>query len=519
MRLHPRALGAARARDGAAAVRSRWPVRLGLVAICVVLATAGAALALQAAPSSVDRVALGTVSTEVRPAWRGQLDAYVPLVDWGVRVHPFHAPLAIRLEFRAVDRDAALAALRSGSATKANLQDLEQGLDRAVRAALRRSALFALLGATLGGLTGGALVGVCLYRRRWLATGAAVGLVTALAAIPLLGLGVARADWKSALDRPTFYARGSELPSLLGFSEQLLSAGASYTSSYDQAVASLSNLVALAGGGAFPTPATRTYLVASDLHLNRFALDAVERYASGSIAFQVGDFGLLGQGVEQDLAPSIAHLGTRTIAVSGNHDTLEFMEDLVRNGATVLTRAGLLRADGTTDGNPVIAVDNLLVAGYDDPLEGRGSLATHDLELDGDQLAEEQQRFVQWFRSLPERPNIVLVHEHSLAHALFDALQAEGGPPLTILTGHDHRMHVHSAHGIVIVDDGTVGAGGPLGVGVQRASFAQLRMDGSGQLRAVDLVTVEPLSGAASAERLVVQPDGQLAGSGPATAG
>jgi predicted phosphodiesterase len=249
--------------------------------------------------------------------------------------------------------------------------------------------------------------------------------------------------------------------------------------------------------------------VASDLHLNRFALDAISRYTAGSAVFQVGDYGLLGQGSEQDLAPAVARLGTRTIAVSGNHDTLQLMTDLVRNGATVLTRTGSLRADGTTDGDPVIQVDGMLVAGYDDPLEEHGSVGGHDLELSAAELAVEKERIVQWFGSLPEPPDVVLVHEQTLAHALYDELQTEGGPPLTILTGHDHRMHVHSGHGIVIVDDGTVGAGGPFGVGVERASFAQPRVE-SGQLRVVDLVTVEPLTGAATAVRLVVQPDGQL---------
>jgi hypothetical protein len=489
--------------------RAGRALRAALGLLCVLLALAGAAIAIRTAAPTVDRVALGTVSTEIGPAWRGQVDAYVPIVDWGVRVRPFLSPLSVRLEFRALDREAAIAALRSGFAAQANLKALEHDLGDSVRGALRRAALFALAGAALGGLAGGALAAAVLYRRRWLAFGLAAGVATALVAVPLTGLGVARGDWKQALAEPTFYARGDELPRLLDFSEQLLTAGKDYTSTYDQAIASLSNLLALAGGGTIPAAPESTYVVASDLHLNRFALDALERYAQDAVVFQVGDFGLLGRGLEQDLAPQLATLGSATVAVSGNHDTRAFMLELARDGATVLTRTGRLRPDGTTDGQPVIHVGELAVAGYDDPLEGTASLADHDLELDAEQRDVEERRLVDWFRALPERPDVVLVHEHGLAHALYDAVRTEKGPPLLVLTGHDHNQHVHAAGDVTMIDGGTAGAGGPLGVGVQSAGFAQLHLDGT-RLESVDLVQVEPLSGAASAQRLVVDGHGGL---------
>jgi hypothetical protein len=494
--------------------RSPWRRRLGRLALallCVALAVVGAALALRVPSPSVERVVLGTVSTEVGSAWRGGLDAYVPVVDWGVRVHPFWSPVSIRLEFRSLDREAALAALRSGFAAKANLRALEHGLGDTVRSQLRRAALVALLGAGLGGLVGGAIASAILYRRRWLAYGTAAGLAVALVGIPLAGLGVARGNWSRALDAPTFYARGDELPRLLDFSEQLLTTSKRYSDSYDQAIASLSNLIALAGGGTFPVQAATQYMVASDLHLNRFALDALERYAAGSVVFQVGDFGLLGRGVEESIAPQVAHLGSSTIAVSGNHDTRAFMVDLVRNGATVLTRTGQLRVDGSTDGHPVVHVGKLLVAGYDDPLESDSSIEHHELELAPEQRAVEEEWFVHWFRTLPQRPDVVLVHQHALAHALFAALHGQHGAPLVILTGHDHHQHVHRDGRTIIVDGGSAGAGGPLAFGVQPAGFAELHVDSSGALKAIDLVQVEPLSGAASARRLVVMPDGAVA--------
>jgi hypothetical protein len=56
----------------------------------------------------------------------------------------------------------------------------------------------------------------------------------------------------------------------------------------------------------------------------------------------------------------------------------------------------------------------------------------------------------------------------------------------------------------VLVDGGTVGAGGALAVGVQPAGFAELRLTADGALEAVDLIEVEPTSGAATARRVVI---------------
>jgi hypothetical protein len=53
----------------------------------------------------------------------------------------------------------------------------------------------------------------------------------------------------------------------------------------------------------------------------------------------------------------------------------------------------------------------------------------------------------------------------------------------------------------VLVDGGTVGAGGPFAIGVQSVGFAEVHLTGVGDARAVDLIAVEPLSGNARASR------------------
>jgi predicted phosphodiesterase len=243
-------------------------------------------------------------------------------------------------------------------------------------------------------------------------------------------------------------------------------------------------------------------VLASDLHGNSLVLPVLAEYAEGKTVFLAGDFTLLGTEAESSLAPRVGRLGSEVVVVSGNHDSRPFMLALVRAGATVLTREGRLLPDGTADGNPVVEIDGLAVAGYDDPLEGESArVEERPLELSDEAFAAASLEFVAWFEGLPERPDVVLVHQHGLAHALLTALAEEDTEPLLILTGHDHEQHLHEEGAAVLVDGGTVGAGGPFAIGVQSVGFAEVHLTGVGDARAVDLIAVEPLSGNARASR------------------
>jgi hypothetical protein len=176
-----------------------------------------------------------------------------------------------------------------------------------------------------------------------------------------------------------------------------------------------------------------------------------------------------------------------------------------RAGVIVLTRNGRLEPDGSTDGDPVVTVDGLEVAGFEDPLESAsGTFEGRLLELKENGFMDARREFLEWFETLPERPDVVLVHRHALAHALLDVLASQGGPPVLILTGHDHDQHVDTGGAHVLVDGGSVGAGGAFGVGEDLSGFALVHLDADEQARAVDLVEVEPASGAASAHRVVI---------------
>lgn len=422
-------------------------------------------------------------------------------MDWGVRARPYEAPLAVDLEFRSVDREAALASFRSSGAADANLGLLKAELRDVVEHGLLRAALVMLAGGAVSGVLAGALVAAFGRRRRWLAFGALTGLTTSLVVVSVFAAAVSRFDY-GAFRQPTFYAHGAELPKLLSFSEQLLATGDNYTDSYDQAVAGLTNLVAVASDPRRPAPITRSAVLGSDLHSNSLVLPAFADYTAGKTVFLVGDFTELGTSYEEGIAEDVGGLGGTVVAVSGNHDSRSFMVEAARAGVVVLTRSGRLLPDGSTDGQRLFRLDGLLVAGYDDPLESiDGALTDRRLELKERRLGA-QRNFLAWFAGLPERPDIVLVHQHALAHALLDV--AAEGRSLLILAGHDHRQHIDRKGTSVLVDGGTLGAGGPFGIGEQHSGFAELHLARRGRLIAVDLVEVEPLSGEASARRVVL---------------
>jgi predicted phosphodiesterase len=473
------------------------------VAACAVIALAGSYVAVRAFASRVEPFALGTVRVEIAPARSGAVDVYVPIVDWGVRAAPFEAPLVMKLRFRSLDRDAARTALRSGSEARASLALLRSDLAEAGRHALIRAALLTVAGGAVGGLLAGGLVGALRRKRRWIGYGAAVGTIVPAVVAGAALLQVQAIDY-GAFQRPTFYAQGRELPRLLSLSEELLTAGESYTESYEQALAGLANLVAFASNRD-PIPGdTRSALVASDLHSNSLVLPVIEEYAQGQPIFFVGDFTLLGTSYERRLASEIARLGDPVVAVSGNHDSRPFMLALAEAGAIVLTRDGRLRPDGSTGGDSVVDVAGLKVAGYDDPLEGAGETITgRPLELTGDAFNEAAEAFVAWFDGLEEKPDAVMVHQHGLAHALLASRPEDSEAGLLILTGHDHEQHVEQRGSALLIDGGTVGAGGPFAIGEQPVGLIELRLTADGRVRAVDLIEVEPLSGEATAHRIV----------------
>jgi hypothetical protein len=195
------------------------------------------------------------------------------------------------------------------------------------------------------------------------------------------------------------------------------------------------------------------------------------------------------------------------------------MRRLAGAGVTVLTGSGRLLPDGSTDGKPVQHMNGFTIAGVRDPQEWAGAnpndarriFSFSELPGGGDrEYKAAQQRIVDWFDSLPERPDIVMIHQNGLAQHLADTLHKRGDrDPLLILTGHDHKQHVDLyGNGIIVVDAGTGGAGGVFGVGTQSVGIATLQLpNGKPPPRAIDMINVDPVSGTAQADRVVPSSD------------
>jgi predicted phosphodiesterase len=473
-------------------------------------------LGLRLAGEATHQTKLGDVAVEVTPAVPGRVDIYIPLADWGVRARAIDAPLEMAAEPRTLDRQALI------SAADGNREVVRQASDDLRDAA--NDALFRALAFALTGALAAALVAMLLLRSvlrltpRQARALAATGFIVALAvSVGTLVATRATFDAKEFND-PELYARGAELMQLLQVAEKGQQAAAEYESSVERSVGGLAGLLS-AAARLSEAPDTASVVLASDLHGNALVLGPLRRlFAETPIVF-AGDFGHTGSEEEADaLVPRIARLGSPVLAVSGNHDSSLFMRRLAAAGVLVLTERGRLGRDGAPDGDAVIDVAGFKFAGLSDPLEWRrerpdnpGRIFSFSERADGErEYADAEQRTIDWFDDLPERPDVVVIHQNGLAQALARHLGEQPDPrPVVVLTGHDHEQHLDRYRGgVVVVDAGTVGAGGLLAAGHEYVGLAEVHFrDSPRRLRSVDLIGFDPLSGSAEAARAIVEDD------------
>ena len=483
---------------------------VALGALGVVLAAASMALGWRLAGPDESDTALGRVSFEVVPDTSfGVVDAYVPIADWGIRVNAFDAPYELHLEIRSLNRKGAI------ETAGGDLGDIE-----ATRDELRDSAEGAVLRGFAWGLGATFAVALILWllRTRFRPLGA---LAITVAGVGIIGSAVSLLLTSTTFDSrafssPSYYGRGPELAQLLAFAERQQD-NDRYTSTFENALSNFSAYLAESPRVGEDGPG-RAITVGSDIHANAPILSALPTFIEDEPVFLAGDFGVTGSEQEAGLiASEVADLSSEVVAVSGNHDSTLFMEALAEDGVSVLTTDGLLDADGASGGEDLVSMDGFEIAGFSDPLEWEGGADPESSERifsfpeleDGEELeAQAKDDLVVWFESLPSEPDIVLVHQSGLAKHLATTL-AEGvyAQPLTIVTGHNHIQQIDRYPGgsITVVNAGTLGAGGPLRVGQESAGLGQLHYgESDNELQSVDLIRVEPLSGQAQAERVVL---------------
>ncbi|MDQ3728292.1 MAG: metallophosphoesterase family protein [Actinomycetota bacterium] len=481
-------------------------VALGLVATA--LAVAGMVGGWRLAGPVESETELGRVSFEVAAdSSFGQVDAYVPIADWGIRANAFDAPFELDVEIRSLDRRGALEA--AGGAREA-IEATREDLEGSAQSAVIRGFAWGL-GATLA-----VAFVLWLLRSRSRRFGFAAAWVagTGLAGTAACLLLASLTFDARAFSSPSYYGRGPELAQLLAFFERQQD-NDRYTSTFENALSNFSAY--LAEPPRIGEGEDRAIFFGSDLHSNFAILSALTTFVGDQPFILAGDFGTAGTEAEARLvSPRLTALSDQVVAVSGNHDSDVLMETLAENGISVLGTDGQLGADGVYEDEGFLSVDGLEIAAFSDPLEWSGPdpgsaervFSFPELE-DGEELeAEAKAELVGWFNALPSEPDIVLVHQNALAQHLAASLTDDGyAQPLTIVTGHNHIQQIdrYASGQVNVVNAGTLGAGGPLRVGQESAGLGELHFgETDAALQSVDLIRIEPLSGQAQAERVIL---------------
>jgi predicted phosphodiesterase len=476
-----------------------------VVAVC---ALAGA----WAAPRIAGPASYGTDIATLRfqlavsaPGKRG-VSLFVPIANWGLRAPVIGAPVKLSVEPRAIDRDGVARAVTGNGAAEISL--VRRELDEALRRLFVRTLLLALGGALVGGLLAALLwhaLGV-RGRRLLIAPGAAVGLVAVL--LGVLGAWSA-VTWDPArLERPDYFASGAELGRILDQAHELRAAGTKYSERVNSSLRSIAGLLDDRSGGvagAAP-PVTERVVLASDLHNNVLTLPTLRRFTEGHLTVLAGDYTINGGRIEAPLLRRVGTLGEPVVAVSGNHDSPGIMRTLERRGVTVLDH---------TDG--VRTVAGLKLTGFEDPLEFEGKEFPSGLRtgLSFGDLPDGHERYLEavrerwaWWQALPERPQVLIIHQESIGRALANLIWKADpeGAPLAILVGHTHVQRMDRYGPITTVNGGTAGAGGIFGLGTESVGVALMDFDtATGALAATDLVRMNPTTSAARAQRVITE--------------
>jgi hypothetical protein len=118
-----------------------------------------------------------------------------------------------------------------------------------------------------------------------------------------------------------------------------------------------------------------------------------------------------------------------------------------------------------------------------------------------------QDAFTAWMRSVQSRVDVIMVHEPALIEPALAVLRDDPpSHPLMLVVGHTHRAALDPLPGVTVVNGGSIGGGGtgnlaegaPTELGIARVIYAS---DPAFRPLAVDLVSIDPSSGSATARR------------------
>ena len=467
----------------------------GLAVASVVLASLAGGLGALAVVTDERELSIGTVSLSVSPFHDGALDVYVPVVDWGARFPAVRAPARVKVDVRAIDRDAVLRLAQGASIDVHAVRDEARD---AIASFLRIVLLATLLAALAAGAVAALVVrGGAAPQLRWLLAAAGA---TALAGTVALTVTLPP---RGAIDRPQYYAFGPDIPRALEAIASVRRSTRTLDQELDAQLVGLARLVS-APAGRPPVVDAPRLTIASDLHNNVLALPVLERVAEGGPLLFAGDLTDRGSHLETVLISRAVEAGDPFVFVTGNHDSDVLARRVARQGGVVLTQHGRMDGDGRVEGPAIQEVAGLRVAGYSDPFERRAAEDFAD-RFEPEPGIARQAAFATWLDDIVGAVDIVMVHDGRLAETALAAMRED--PPATrlvLITGHTHRAGIERIGELTVLNGGSVGAGGTGNLGEStRFGIARLSYrNGEGfEPLAADLVEIDPGSGSATARR------------------
>ena len=441
-------------------------------------------------------LSVGQIRISVSPGHRGALDVYVPLVDWGARFPAIRLPARLRVDLRTVDRSTVTRVAQGASLDV-------HAVRRDARSAIAGYLRALILVCTLASLSLGLLVAFAIRSR----TGPRLRTTSAIAAGTAIVTGLAIFAFlppRGAIDHPQYYAHGADIPRALEAVDAAQRSSRVLDEELDAQLVGLARLVVDPAKRA-PTVDAPRVTIASDLHNNVLTLPILERSAQGGPIFFPGDLTDRGSPLETRIVKRVVNAGKPFVFVSGNHDSDTLERELAQAGAIVLTERGRLNADGSY-GDVIQEVAGLRVAGYSDPFERRSSDDYAD-RYQPQPTPAQQYSFTEFMRSVENHVDVIMVHEPQLIEPALTIL--EGDPPshpIVFVVGHTHHADEQTRPNVTVINGGSVGAGGtgnladaPTDVGIARLAYST-----SPRFKplAVDLVSIDPGSGSATAHRI-----------------
>jgi predicted MPP superfamily phosphohydrolase len=438
----------------------RWALRAG-----VALAGALAAVLLFARISAP--IGPFDATLAFRPAGGGAQVAVPPL--GALTVDVYDGPLRLDVQLQRVDQERAQA-LASDPVRLAGVVDqVSEDL---------RGAVVRLVWTTAGvALAGAALTSLAVFHRRrepLIAVGLTAGLLAGTA-----GLGAA--TWRpEAMSQPTYTGLLVNANSLIGSAEDIVARFDAYRSSLEDLVANVGTLYSALS--ALPPPGgtdgTVALLHVSDLHLNPAGFDLVEQVATN---FQVdgvldtGDITDWGSQPENGLINAVGSLGVPYVYIRGNHDS-------AATATLIADQPNTTVLDGSS-----VTVAGIEIVGMPDP-RFTPDKSTRDDDAGDDVLVESGEELADLVDTLPEAPDIALVHDPKQAPPL------DGDVPL-VLAGHTHERTVSELdEGTRLMVQGSTGGAGLRGLEgeyPEPLTCTVLYLDpDTGALRAYDEVTL-----------------------------